>query len=89
MAQLSMPPRPLPTEPVVQLYNQCRAHVVLLVELESKLKKLEYEKSLLLQRKMGGPSAAPSQQSQPPPSSHGAKRARDSHHGSSNKRSHH
>jgi len=93
MVQLNMPRHPLPTEPVVQLYNQCRAHVVLLVELESKIKKLEYEKAMLLQRKQGGPSVPPPPpppppQSQPASSSHG-KRPRDSHHGPSGKRSHH
>jgi hypothetical protein len=50
MQQLRMPVRPLPTELNVNLYNQCRAHVVLLVELEAKLEKLEAERNSILQR---------------------------------------
>ena len=37
----------------VRLYNSCRAHLVLLVELESKIKRLEYEKGVLLARRQG------------------------------------
>ena len=50
MRSLNMPIRPLPTEVNVNLYNQCRAHVVLLVELEAKLEKLEADRHFLLQR---------------------------------------
>ena len=43
----------------VYRYNQCRAHVVLLVELEAKIDKLEHERAALLGRgnpQGGGPS---------------------------------
>lgn len=90
MAQLNMPARPLPTEPVVHLYNQCRAHVVLLVELESKLKKLEHERNMLLMRKQGGPLGGVPQQGLTASSSgHGSKRARSEGSATSQKRSHH
>lgn len=46
----SMPSHPLPTEQMITLYNRCRAHIVLLLELESKNKRLEYEHSCLLKR---------------------------------------
>lgn len=62
MRSLNMPIRPLPTEVNVGLYNQCRAHVVLLVELEAKLEKLESERQYLMQR-----HAPPA----PMPASHG------------------
>ncbi|KAL1529552.1 hypothetical protein AB1Y20_000496 [Prymnesium parvum] len=88
MAQLKMPARPLATEPVVQLYNQCRAHVVLLVELESKLKKLEYEKNLLLMRKHGGGGSGGAPQQGHSYGSSG-KRARAEGATASQKRSHH
>ena len=92
MQELRMPVRPLPTELNINLYNQCRAHVVLLVELEAKLEKLEAERAAILQRNVPQPP--------PPPHHHpsgaaaaaaGAqKRVRDDHHGgSSAKRSHH
>lgn len=49
-----------PSEPIVSLYHQNRAHIVLLVELEAKLNKLEYEKNLLLSRgKQQSHSVAP------------------------------
>ena len=101
MRDLRLPPRVLPTERNVALYNQCRAHVVLLVELESKLEKLDHERSYLMARKTGAPdpNLAPhgggghggGQHAQRPSgsSSSSHKRSRDDHHGGSHKRSHH
>jgi len=54
LRDLNMAMRVLPSETNVRLYNTCRAHVVLLIELESKLKRLEYEKTALLTKKAGG-----------------------------------
>jgi len=95
MLELRMPIRPLPTEVNINLYNQCRAHVVLLVELEAKIEKLEAERNQILNRNQ--PSAPPHVGMAPPPAHHpappggGQKRARDpeSHGGGSHKRSHH
>jgi hypothetical protein len=87
MRELNVPARPLPTEANVALYNQCRGSAVLLVELESKLKRLEYEKGVLASRKQQFLSGGG-----PPPSASHSKRERDdrrSHHGPSHKRSHH
>lgn len=90
MAQLKMPAQPLASEPIVQLYNQCRAHVVLLVELENKLKKLEYERSLLMMRKQGGPAGAVAQQAHAIGGVvHSGKRGRGDGGNVSHKRSHH
>jgi hypothetical protein len=46
--------RPIPTEANVELYNKCRAHVVLLVELEAKNEKMEAELRARAERKAGG-----------------------------------
>ena len=87
MQELRMPVSPLPTELNINLYNQCRAHVVLLVELEAKLEKLEAERNALLQRNhpaATGPAAHHA------PQGGGQKRQRDDHHGGgAQKRSHH
>jgi hypothetical protein len=58
LKDLGMPSHVFPTEANVRLYNTCRAHVVLLIELESKLKRLEYEKNVMLVKKAGGSAAA-------------------------------
>ena len=50
MQSLRMPVNPLPTEVNVTLYNQCRAHVVLLVELEARIERLEQERLALIPR---------------------------------------
>ena len=84
MRELSLPQRPIPTEANVQLYNQCRAHAVLLVELESKLKRLEYERNVLQLKKQQAASGGA-----PPPPPAGSKRSRASHEGGAPKRSHH
>ena len=87
-----MPLRPLPTERTVVLYNQVRAHVVLLTELESKLKKMEYERMQMEARKQQAITGVPM------PSVGGGgggggghKRSRPDggHGGGSHKRSHH
>ena len=77
-------------------YNQCRAHVVLLVELEAKIDKLEHERAALLGRgnpQGGGPSGGggPAVHHQPSAGGGGGhKRQRDDHHGGgAPKRSHH
>ena len=84
-----MPVRPLPTELNINLYNQCRAHVVLLVELEAKLEKLEAERAAILQSKMPQPPQPPHHGGQPPAGAQ--KRVRDDAGaaGSILKRSHH
>jgi len=87
MQELRMPVRPLPTELNINLYNQCRAHVVLLVELEAKLEKLEADRAAILSRN-APPPPPPPQHHMPAPQ----KRARDDHHAgasSAAKRSHH
>ncbi|KOO22767.1 DNA methyltransferase 1-associated protein 1-like protein [Chrysochromulina tobinii] len=89
MQELRMPVRPLPTELNINLYNQCRAHVVLLVELEAKLEKLEAERAAILQSKMPQPPQPPHHGGQPPAGAQ--KRVRDDAGaaGSILKRSHH
>jgi len=97
MQMLGMPVRPLPTELNINLYNQCRAHVVLLVELEAKLEKLEAEVDK--HNPVPHPPARPSQPASSHHSSGGGggqkRRAPDGqggeHHagGSAPKRSHH
>ena len=72
MKGFHMPIRPMPTEVNIDLYNQCRAHVVLLVELEAKIEKLEQDRQFLLQR---------NQPSMPPPQA-------NVHHGGGQKRAH-
>ena len=95
MLDLRMPIRPLPTEVNINLYNQCRAHVVLLVELEAKIEKFEAERNQILNRNQ---PSAPAHVGMAPPAAHhpappggGQKRSRDSesHGGGSHKRSHH
>ena len=81
----SLSPRaPFPLQ-VIGLYNTCRAHVVLLTELEAKIKKLEYERSMIEMRKQY-PAGAP------PPVQHpaaGQKRAGGGgHHAPPGKRRH-
>lgn len=89
MQELRMPVRPLPTELNINLYNQCRAHVVLLVELEAKLEKLEAERAAILQSKMPQPPQPPHHGGHPPAGAQ--KRVRDDAGaaGSILKRSHH
>mmetsp|Transcript_46977 Transcript_46977/g.77749 ORF Transcript_46977/g.77749 Transcript_46977/m.77749 type:complete len:418 (-) Transcript_46977:283-1536(-) len=91
MRELSMPTRVLATEENVQLYNHCRANVVLLVELESKLKRLEYERNVMAlrnQQAQTGAQPSPNATAQTPHSSGHGKRARSESH-TSQKRSHH
>jgi DNA methyltransferase 1-associated protein 1 len=80
MQDLHMPVRPLPTEVNLNLYNQCRAQTVLLVELEAKLEKLEQERQALLQRH------APQQQSQGGGHGGGGGGSRSHHTGAGQKR---
>jgi hypothetical protein len=80
MQDLHMPVRPLPTEVNLNLYNQCRAQTVLLVELEAKLEKLEQERQALLQRH------APQQQSQGGGHGGGGGGSRSHHAGAGQKR---
>ena len=68
----------------VRLYNSCRAHLVLLVELESKIKRLECEKGVLLARRQG--TALPPLPAQ---ASGAGKRVRSDAAERSGKRSHH
>ena len=88
MSSLKMPVRPLPTEVNVNLYNQCRAHVVLLVELEAKLEKLDADRQYLLQRN-APPMPVPHHAYHPPSGGAGQKRAMPQGGGGGQKRSHH
>lgn len=87
MAALKMPVRPIPTEANVTLYNQCRAHVVLLVELEAQFEKVVAVKHPALERKVCGAGHA----THPPPTGSSHKRSSGEHRGGSHshKRSHH
>uniref|UniRef100_A0A7S3SCL8 Myb-like domain-containing protein n=1 Tax=Emiliania huxleyi TaxID=2903 RepID=A0A7S3SCL8_EMIHU len=84
MRDVAMPAKVLPSEANVRLYNSCRAHLVLLVELESKIKRLEYEKGVLLARRQG--TALPPLPAQ---ASGAGKRVRSDAAERSGKRSHH
>mmetsp|Transcript_8824 Transcript_8824/g.26092 ORF Transcript_8824/g.26092 Transcript_8824/m.26092 type:complete len:120 (-) Transcript_8824:208-567(-) len=83
MKELGMPARLFATESTVKLYNQCRAHAVLLIELESKVKRLEYERNNLQAKKAGGGAA------QAPTIGITAKRTRSELGDRAAKRSHH
>jgi predicted PhzF superfamily epimerase YddE/YHI9 len=87
LKDLGMPAHVLPTETNVRLYNTCRAHVVLLIELESKLKRLEYERNVLQVKKAGGGSAAGG--ATPSGGGHASKRSRAELGERAAKRSHH
>ncbi|KAG8470850.1 hypothetical protein KFE25_009271 [Diacronema lutheri] len=51
LRELQVPLRPLPSAETVPLYNAIRSDIVALIELEAKLKKLEYEVRTLESRK--------------------------------------
>jgi len=94
LRELNFPQRVVATEANVQLYNHCRANAVLLVELESKLKRLENERNHLLTRKQQASSGgAAASSAMPPPNTapaHGGKRARtEGQHVGLGKRAHH
>ena len=96
MGMCHMPVRPLPTEVNVSLYNQNRAHVVLLVELEAKIEKLESERAQILNPQLSAAPAAPSHHAYGAAAGGGGgggagqKRAReDTHASAGHKRSHH
>ena len=83
--RFKLPNPPMATEQVIGLYNTCRAHVVLLTELEAKIKKLEYERSMIAMRSQYPAGAPPPVQ----PAAAGQKRAGGGgHHAPPGKRRH-